>query len=228
VYGVLGVIGMGKNTVRARDATTKEINERLRGATDYLAAMMQHEKKASDAAREAAQSKNFEAQEEAARLFSWDFGAFLSAARTAWNYLNQAADVAGCRDWLDERLKSNLFKFHRDLANQDTHKYGVTFGVRQTVNYKADVGTPIIQTQFGPLPAKMTVTGFVNMAYQYNPDHLEPDVAILCRSVLGKYPNETVVELALRYLEGLKQVFRSAEYRGRFKGSDTDNAATAS
>ena len=35
---------------------------------------------------------------------------------------------------IEGRLDSNLFRFHRDLANQDTHKYGVTFGVRQTVS----------------------------------------------------------------------------------------------
>jgi hypothetical protein len=175
----------------------------------------------SDAASEAAQTKNFDVQDEAGRLFARDFESFLSAARTAWNYLNQAANVAGCREWLDERLNAHIYAFHRELANQDTHKYGVTFGVRQTLNYEADFGTPIIQTQFGPMPARMTVTGFVNMAYQYNPDHLEPDVAGLCRSVLRKYPKETVVELGLRYLDGLKQVLRSAEYRGRFAASET-------
>lgn len=210
-----------KKTIRARDVTTEEIHKRLRGATEYLAAMMQHEKMASDAAADVARTKDFTVQDEAGRLFARDFESFLTAARTAWNYLNQAAEVTDCRDWLEERLKANLFWFHRTLANQDTHKYGVTFGVRQTVNYEADVGTPIVQTQFGPMPATMTVTGFINMAYQYNPDNLEPDVAEQCRAVLRKYPNETVIELGLRYLDGLKQILRSAEYRGRFKSAAT-------
>lgn len=214
-----------KNLVRARDATVKEIHNRLLGATEYLAAMMQHEKVASDAVPDAAQTKNFEAQDEAGRLFSRDFESFLSVTRTAWNYLNQAADINGCRDWLDERLKGNLFKLHRDLANQDTHKYGVTFGIRQTVNVESDLSAPMIQTGFGPMPSSMTVTGFVNMAYQYNPDNLEPDVAELCRSVLRKYPNETVIELGLRYLDGLKQVLRSAEYRDRFSIKKTVSAS---
>ncbi|MHB1549878.1 MAG: hypothetical protein ACYCX6_01605 [Vulcanimicrobiaceae bacterium] len=64
------------------------------------------------------------------------------------------------------------------------------------------------------------MTGFVNMAYQYNPKNLEPEVAALGESVLRQYGNETVVELAARYLGGLNQVFKSGKRRGRFTPSN--------
>ncbi|MCL5258292.1 MAG: hypothetical protein M1314_00850 [Firmicutes bacterium] len=75
----------------------EEIAQRLQSAGDYLGAMMKHEKNASDEAAEAARTKDFDAQKEAGRLFARDFESFISVARTAWNYMYQAADVAGCR-----------------------------------------------------------------------------------------------------------------------------------
>jgi hypothetical protein len=201
----------------------EEIDQCLRSAGDYLSAMIGHESAASDAAEQAARSKNFDDQAEAGRRFSRDFAAFITAARTAWNYMFQVADVAGSRIWLDQRLDSNLFKFHRELANQGIHKYGVEFGVRQTIRVEGAATIPMRQTPHGAVPAQpgphrvnLNVTEFVNMAYHYNPKSLEPDVATLCESVLRQHPNETVVELATRYLDGLRQVFRSAARRGRF------------
>jgi hypothetical protein len=200
----------------------EEILQQLRSAGDYLGAMMTHEKAAAEAAPEAARTKNFDKQTEAGRLFARDFDAFVSAARTAWNYLIQAADVAGARQWLDQRLDANLFKFHRELANQKIHKYGVEFGITQTVRVQGEGVVPMIQTRFGPVPAQrslridLNVTEFVSMAYQFNPKNLEPNVATLCESVLRQYGNETVVELGARYLDGLNQVLKSGERRGRF------------
>lgn len=210
-----------KTSSRTRNANAEEITRRLRSVGEYLAEMMKHEKSASDAAADAAKTKNFEIMAECARLFARDFESFISHARTAWNYLNQVADAAGSREWLNSRLDSNLFRFHRDLANQDTHKYAVAFGVRQTVNVKGVL--PAIRMFPGqilpqsiPFQMNVTVTGLVSMAYQYNPKNLEPDVAELCVKLLKQYSNETVIESGARYFDGLNQAFRSGERKGRF------------
>jgi hypothetical protein len=208
---------------RARNVTAEEIDRRLQSAGDHLGAMMKHERVASDGAAEAARTKNFDVLNEAGRLFARDFEAFVAAARTAWNYLTQVADVAGSRGWLEQRLDSDLCRFHRALANQDTHDHGVIFGVRQRINVEGTLPIPLIHTSSGPLPRKgtfkmdLTVTDFVDMAYQYNPKHLEPDVGELCERVLRQHSNGTVIELGARYLGELRQVFKSGQRRGRFE-----------
>jgi hypothetical protein len=199
-----------------------EIAACLRNAGDYLGAMVKHEKTASDATEDAVNSKDWDEKNEAARQFARDFDAFINAARTAWNFMIQLANEAGTRDWLDARTNSHLFMFHRELMGQGAHKYGMVFGVQQKFKVEGMLPVPLLHTPYGPVapsgPLKMdlNIVGFENMAYHHNPNNFEPDVAELCRSVLKQYPNETVVALGARYLEGLRQVFKSGERRGRF------------
>jgi hypothetical protein len=212
--------GMKKS--RVRNATLDEIAACLRNAGDYLGAMVKHEKAASDATEEAIKSKDWGETNEAARQFARDFDAFANAARTAWNFMIQLANETGSRDWLEGRTKSHLFALHRELTNQAVHKYGMVFGIQQKVKVEGMLPVPLLHTPYGPVapsgPLKMdlNVVGLENMAYQHNPNNLEPDVAELCRSVLKRYPNATVVELGARYLDELRQVFKSGERRSRF------------
>jgi hypothetical protein len=214
--------GKSKKKTRVRNATMDEIAACLRNAGDHLGAMVKHEKAASDATEEAVKSKDWDEKNEAYRLFAREFDAFINAARTAWNFMNQLADEAGSRGWLDGRTGSHLLKFHREVMGQGAHKYGMVFGVQQRVKVEGTLPVPVLHTPYGPAvpsePLKMdlNVVGFENMAYHHNPNNLEPDVADLCRSVQKQYPNATVVELGARYLEELRQVFKSAERRGRF------------
>jgi hypothetical protein len=184
--------------------------------------MAKHEKAASDATEDAVKSQDWDEKNEEARLFAREFDAFSNAARTAWNYMNQLASEADSREWLDGRTNSHLLKFHREVMGQGAHKYGVVFGVQQKMNFEGVLPVPLLHTPYGPVapsgPLKMdlNIVGFEDMAYHHNPNNLEPDVAELCRSVLRQYPNETVVELGARYLDELRQIFKSGERRGRF------------
>jgi hypothetical protein len=191
-----------------------EIATRLRNAGDYLGAIVGHE--AAAAAAATGPTQDLEAQKEAGRLFARDLQAFVAAARTAWNYLNQAADAAGCRVWLDERLDDCLYKFHRELANQDTHAHEAILGVNQKLRWEAEANTPMIPAPGGKLPIRVTVVAFEGMTYHYNPKELEPDVAALYERVLLVHGNKTVVEYALRYFDALQSTFKNAERRGRF------------
>lgn len=214
--------GKRQNKSRVRNATLDEIAACLRNAGDYLGAMVKHEKTASDATEQAIESKGCDEKNEAARQFARDFSAFANAARTAWNFMIQLANDAGSREWLNSRTNSHLFALHRELTNQGAHKYGMVFGIQQKVKVEGTLPVPLLYTPYGPVapsgPLRMdlNIVGFENMAYHHNPNNLEPDVAEICRSVLKQYPNSTVVELGARYLEELRQVFKSGERRGRF------------
>lgn len=190
---------------------------RLRNAGDYLGAMVKHEAAAATSAAPGPK-QDLEAQSEAARMFARDLQAFVAAARTAWNYLNQAADVSGCRAFLDGRLEHDcICRFHRELANQDTHAHEAILGVNQTVRWEAAPGTPIVRpADGGVMPVRMTVVGFEGMMYHYNPKELEPDVAKWFERVLLVYGNKPVVELALRYFDALQSALKNAERRALF------------
>jgi len=190
--------------------------------------MVKHEKAASDATEDAVKSKDWDDKNEATRLFAREFEAFINAARTAWNLMNQLANEAGTRDWLDGRTNSYLFKFHREVMGQSAHKYSTVFGIQQRVKVEGMLPVPLLHTRYGPVapsgPLKMdlNVVGFENLEYHYNPNNLEPDVAEICRSVLMQYPNKTAVALGARYLEELRQIFKSGERRGRFTIATTE------
>jgi hypothetical protein len=208
------VANVGKKAPRARNAATNEVENRLRHAAEYLGAMLQHEA-ASNAAATSAQM-DLDAQREASRLFERDLLSFLGAARTAWNYLNQIADAAGCRDWLDDRLSGRIFRFHRELANQDTHDYQVTPGVNQKVRVEGYQGIPRLQEGSLHLPITLNVTGVDSVTFVYEPKNLEPDVVPLLEEVAKEYGTKGIIELASRYYDGLSQVTKSAGRRGRF------------
>jgi hypothetical protein len=203
---------------RTRNATFDEIQRSLRDAGDHLGAMMTFEAEAAAATTGVAQ--DLEANSEAHRKFVREFRAFLSAAATAWNYMNQGSMAAGTRRWLDQRLSSNLCKFHRELENQAAHDYRIEPGVRQRVTFESDPVTPMRQTTFGPMPVEMKVTGFKGVSYHHNPRSLEPDVAPLCESVQKHYPGETIVELAARYHDILQRTFRAGEQKCKFGDSE--------
>jgi len=109
-----------------------------------------------------------------------------------------------------------LYVFHRELADQDAHAYEVLVGVRQTVNYETDADTLVVGSAAGAIPMQMTITDFAGMSYHYYPNNLEPDIVPICQSILKKYPDETVVELASRYLEGLTRTFNTGSRAGKF------------
>ena len=184
--------------------------------------MVKHEKAASDATEDAVKSKDWDEKNEAARLFAREFEAFINSARTAWNFMNQLANEADSREWLDSRTNSHFFKFHREVMGQATHKYSTVFGIQQKVRVEGMLPVEVLHIPYGPVapsgPLKIdiNIVGFENMEYHYNPNNLEPDVAELCRSVLKQYPSETVIALGARYLEELRQVFKSGERRRRF------------
>lgn len=209
-----------KRLSRARNVTISEAESRLQNAGDHLGAMMKYEKEASDAAAEAVRRKDFQGSKEAARRFAREFGAFVAAARTAWNFLIQLAKAAGSAEWLNGRLENDLCRFHRKLADQDTHSRDVIFGVRQRVNVEGSLPMPLIHVPPGVVrkgTLELTVTEFVDMAYQYNPKNLDPEAAVLCERVLRQYSNRTVVELAGLYLHELQQTLKSAQRKGRFE-----------
>lgn len=161
-----------KKPPRSRNARAHEIDSKIRSAGDYLGLMMQHEVEASESATGPPQ--DLERQAEAHRKFARDYHAFLSVATVAWNYMNQAADAAGTRDWLDKRLSSNLFKFHRALENQAKHDYEVVVGVNQKVRYEAEPDTPMIRSAVGVMPARATITGFEGMTFHHKSQTLSP------------------------------------------------------
>lgn len=183
--------------------------------------MVKHE--AAAIAATTGKTQDLEAQSEAARLFARDLQAFVAAARTAWNYLNQAADAAGCRDWLNSRLESDpLCRFHRDLANQDTHAHEAILGVHQKLRWEAEPGTPMVPFPTGGVvPATMTVVAFEGVTFHYNPKEFEPVVAEWYVRVTAVCGNKSVLELALRYFSALESAFKNAERRGRFVTSAT-------
>jgi len=217
-----------KKARRARNATIDEAEGKLQNAGDHLGAMMKYEKVASEASAEPSQARRLEIYKEASRLFAREFAAFVAAARTAWNFLMQMADDAGSREWLNRRLESDLCRFHRDLAAQDMHSRDVLFGVRQRVNVEGTLPFPLIHTPPGIVrkaTLELTVTGLVDMAYQYNPENLDPAVAELCGRVLQQYSNRTVVELGGLYLSELQQALKNAQRRGRFEPKSDDGGA---
>ena len=106
---------------RSRNATVVEIDRRIRNALDYMGALVAQEQ----AAQKAAAACDVDAEYKALQQFERDLQALLSAARTARNYLIQAANESGCRDWLDEQLAPDIFAFHGALADQDMHDHGI-------------------------------------------------------------------------------------------------------
>lgn len=205
---------MSKGSQRTRSATAIELGSRLRNAGDYLGALIKHEATASAALTGARQ--DLETQAEASRLFDRDYQAFLSSARTTWNYMIQAANAADTRGWLDSRLALALFEFHRALANQDLHDYPFIPGIQQKVNWTSKPGTPWVRTGLGTMPAEMVVTGFAGMRFHHEPKNLEPECSRLLEAVSREYGTTSVVELAARYFGGLEQVLKSGARRNRF------------
>lgn len=202
---------------RTRKATTDEIERSLRDAGDHLGAMISYEAEA--AACGAGATQDLAGSSEAHRKFVRELRAFLGAATTAWNYMNQGSNATESRAWLDQRLSSNLCGFHRALENQAAHDYTIKPGVQQRVTYTAEPGTPMIRSTVGPMPTKMKITGFIGTSYHHNSRNLEPDVAPLCVSVQKRYPGETIVHLAARYLDILQKTFRAGEKSGKFGDS---------
>ena len=179
--------------------------------------MVLHEEAAATAATGAQTDQ--EGMRKGWRLFCKEFQAFLSASRTVWNYLIKAARQADCKDWLDERLSGRLFVLHRDLTDQDLHSYQVEPGVNQTVRWQSEPGTPMVQTAFGLMPARMTIVGFEGVRYRYEPKNLEPHIAKLLEGVTQEYGTSNIIVLATKYHEGLSQVLKSALRRGRFNAA---------
>lgn len=209
---------MAAKKARKRSDMVIGIESRLRSAADYLGAMIKHEKTASDSVAEVLR-RDLDAAKEARRVFRRDFQSFIAASRTAWNSLNQLADAANCRSWLDERLSTDICRLHRELANQDTHAREVTFGVSQSVKVEGSLPTPLIHLPPGTVQRgaiQLRITEFVNMAFQYNPKSLEPKATELCERVIGHYTNHTVVQLCGLYLDELKQTLKSGLRHGRF------------
>lgn len=183
----VAVANMGRKAPRARNAATNEVENRLRHAAEYLGAMLQHEA-ASNAAATGTQM-DLDAQREASRLFERELLSFLGAARTAWNYVNQIADSAGCGEWLDDRLSGRIFRFHRELANQDTHDYQVTPGVNQKVRVEGYQGAPRLHEGSLHVPVTLNITCVDSVTFVYEPKNLEPDVSI-ARGSRGGIPDD--------------------------------------
>jgi hypothetical protein len=199
---------------KSRPLAVGEIEVQLQTVGAHLGAMIRYEAEAAAAATGTA--IDLEGTNAAARSFNMELQSFLSAGRTARNYLQKAAKGAGERDWLSERLSERLFEFHHCLADQYLHNYPVEPGVHQTVRYEAERGTPVVQTAFGRVPRQMTIVGFEGLSYRYEPKNLEPEIGRLLEGLLREYGTNGIIELAGRYYDGLGQVLKSGIRRGRF------------
>lgn len=199
-------------------ATQAQIEERLRSAGDFIGAMIQFEFEAFRAAKEGFLTTDFSGQSEALRKFQREFEAFISSTRTAWNYMNQLSNAAGTRRWLNGRLESKLCELHRELANTDTHSSPMIFGIREKIGVE---GTAIFPggdiRDLLAFRVPLTATGIHDFRLVYEPKNLPAKTALLCKAVIRKYPDETVVELCSRYQDILARTCRTGKQSGKFE-----------
>lgn len=198
-----------------RPATYADIEERLRDAVDHLGNAIRHENEAGKASAPDSDPKDLA---EAERLFRREFRAYLTAVRAVRNYFVVAANTAKNKSWLEARLVSPDFEalaeFHLALSNQDHHNYLVTLEAHhKVIHWTAEPGA--VRLRSG-LWSRMKVTGFADAIYAYKVESLEPPTATLHAAVLQKYPGESALQVALRYVDGLDQILKNARRNRRF------------
>ncbi len=191
---------------RNRNATIEEVHNRLSAAGDYLGEMIKHEAAAAEAA--ACPQFDLESSKRACRSFDRDFQSFLTSMRTCWNYLIQLCKARGEITWFNERVADPIFRFHRELANQDLHDYQVVPGVEQRVRWEADAGTPMVQTPFGILPVSMRIVGSEDVQFTHNPKNMSIRAAVVYEEVRRQHGKKTIVQLAAQYYEVLDRLLR--------------------
>ncbi|HTW84505.1 MAG TPA: hypothetical protein VMD91_10585 [Candidatus Sulfotelmatobacter sp.] len=206
---------MTRKAQRLRNATTIEIDRRIRSAGDHIGALIQHERVVA----ESAESNAIETELDARRRFDRDLQAFFAAARTARNYLIQKTDEVGQRGWLEIRLEPKLFEFHAALANQDMHDhaavvaktYDVSYAVRADVVRLVDGGRAIL------IPSDIQKPKYTRMRLTYVEADLEPAARDAYQSLKdGPQGPRGVIELAGEYIQGLREIVRDAERDGLF------------
>jgi hypothetical protein len=199
-------------------ATYDEIREELRNASEYAAAMTQHEQ---IAARAKEKDGDPAALAEAERLFMRDFKAYLAAARSGREYIETAKNKSREQNWYAGRLAKpgigNLFEFFRLLINQSLHQYRPRLEPRsKKVQIVGEPDSVLIPGPGGLMPNKMRVVGVVDATYAFRLDGLERDTETAYAKLEKEHPGEGVIPLALRYVDELKQILKNAERNGRF------------
>jgi hypothetical protein len=199
-------------------ATYDEIREELRNASDYAAAMIQHEQTAASAMQK---DGDLAVLVEAERLFMRDFKAYLAAVRSARDYVESAKNKSGEENWYVRRLAKpgigNLFNFFRLLINQSLHQYRPRLEPRsKKVQIVGEPDAVLIPGPSGLMPNKMRVVGVVDATYAFRLDGLERATGMAYAELALEHPGEGVIPLALRYVDELKQILKNAERNGRF------------
>jgi hypothetical protein len=207
-----------KSGGRLRTATAIEIDRRIRNAGDYLGALISHEYAVEHASSAEAHDDEWEAR----RKFDRDLQSFLSAARTARNYLVQQCELVGQQQWLTERLAGSSFEFHGALANQDIHDHPIIVGKTFDVKHVAKVnfvrlidGGPI---SLVPEPQAPQQLGNMRLTY------VEADLGTSARTAYAKLKDgatrdRAIIDLAGEYIEGLRRIVRDAERSKLFTAS---------
>ncbi len=204
-----------KKPARQRHATAQETEARLRDAGDHLGRMIAYEAAALEAHDRGDQDGRMEAE----RLFHQEHRAFLAAARTIRNFLIQASDRSGCRDWLDARLSPTICKFHGDVANEGLHDHNVGLAPRVVVRWTADENVPWVADADGRpmMPAEMRVQSVQAIFRVYDETALEPSAReqyqILKREASG---DPRIVKLSGDYYHELGQILKNATRNRRF------------
>jgi hypothetical protein len=208
---------------RLRTATAIEIDRRIRNAGDHLGGLVQHE----NAVAEAAERLNVETELEERRKFERDLSAFFAAARTARNYLIQAAAEFGRESWLAGRLAPGLFEFHGAVANQDLHDHPAA--VAKTYDVKGTVVVDVVRLVDGGLPALIPRPSaplrYTGMRLTYVEEDLEP-AARAAHDAIKNRPRGVrgIIELAGEYIEGLREIVKDADRQRVF---DNGGATTS-
>ncbi|HET9392203.1 MAG TPA: hypothetical protein VFO29_01585 [Candidatus Rubrimentiphilum sp.] len=200
---------------RARAPSVIEIERALGNARHYLDLLRTHE-----AAAQTADSRSDAAQlQESKNAFFRDLEACLNAGRTARNYLYAAAEPAGARAWLDERLAAPLYKFHADVAGTDFHDRAISLS--NSFGVEIHMGSGSAQFEMINMPdGAIGVKGLtknvsvIPRRFIYNRPDLGPKLDAELEKINPK--PEPIVELLQIFLTGLQQILKNAVRNNRF------------
>jgi hypothetical protein len=171
-------------------------------------------------AQEAQKAGDHRGSQAALDAFRVAHEAFIAAARTAKNYMIQAAKAAGQKAWIDQRLENPICKFFGSLANVDLHDHGIELSRSYDVNITFGA---VAQHHFlGGPPDLIPTDGDVIIVmpkFCYNEadleDHAQEAYSNVKLDLAGK--PRSIIALASDYYLALLQISKNANRNSRFE-----------
>jgi len=178
-------------------------------------------------AQEAQKAGDHDGSQAALDAFRVAHEAFIAAARTAKNYMIQAADAAGQKPWINQRLSDPICEFFGSLANVDLHDHGIELARLFHIDIKS---TLTVQHHYLGGPPDLVPTDgdvvIVTPQFSYNEADLEHQALEAYSKVKLDHAQKprSIVALTTDFYLALLQISKNASRNGRFEASRTPDS----